>query len=279
MRTECPLPLVSELYGTILHVSHVHTKPPMSMHWVIGCAEHGVNKHALLTVKHTLNMLNAFTRSWTEFSCVQDGDIVTDGWWQEEHDAMCAGDFFQGVNHAGVPTAAGRFADLGDSSCKHIVLVTTSYKVREAHYQALFEMAKHGKHLVVPFYEGNGVNSCASRDRDSMDAMLYSGSAQTQWPEHTPESQDAAWGALEAAVGTQCVHCLSCRYWPPTSRTLAYHRAKHGVQGKWSSKAIWHIKLEQVVQELKARYSRGCKRHTAECDPCDDGVTKRLRPE
>src|SRR6478672_7930370 len=99
----------------------------MLMHWVIGCAEHGINKHLLLAVRHSLRVLNALACSWSGSCAMGDGEIDAAEWWLTDGDELCGDDFFQGVDHVAIPKTAVAAADLATAERnKFIIMVSTS---------------------------------------------------------------------------------------------------------------------------------------------------------
>ena len=222
-------------------------KDIMLMHWVIGCAEHGINKDLLLAVRHSLRILNAMACSWTGLCAVGEGEIDANGWFLTDGEEMCGHDFYQGVDHVGVPKCNTVAADLTRTeSNKFIVLVTTSYKIRQAHYDALDAMNIMGagsalNQLVFPYHDMNS-KIAPEFDKSKMQKMLYTGkeSTYTAWP-HTEEKQESARQKLNECVASAspAATCPCCNYWGPVTMLEARCRGMCPLTKKQETRALF----------------------------------------
>ena len=188
----------------------------MEMCWIIGCFKHGVNSHLLSKVRESLRVLNALTEfddRPSEEAMRMSEDEILEG---------CGGDYFQGIDLVGTIDKV----DVGDlskyESSDYIVMVTTSYKIREAHYNA-FETMSIGN-SIIPF-----LPDCYGKLKKGVKAFIWNANPDPKkcaWPA-TKDGQHNAWETLTAAATVPNDACVVCHYTHPGTLGEADVRAKH----------------------------------------------------
>ena len=240
----------------------------MHMVWVIGCVGHGINRHLLSATRQSLRTLNSLTTSW--YGDAINGQLTDLSLCEDRH---VGDDYFQGVDFvATIPRRA--VADLRPAESKdYIVLVTTSYKIRDAHWEALTKMGNTT--LVLPFYEDvMGRPMQYGVLEDNAKNFVYNGkeSKYTAWP-HTEEKQAVAWSAIETSMATStCTpECTACTYWGPESLLLCRQRSTHkrlarvkymSARGKLALQ--WQVMMRELLDTVSAPGEPAVKRQRLE---------------
>ena len=182
--------------------------------WVIGCAEHGVSPHLWGEAKRSLDRLNRLACSWgMEQEIGEEEDISGD-------------DYYQGIDTIGIVKNID-FGDLRkDESQQYIVMLTTGYKLREAHYDAFDKM--NGE-FTIPFSNEDGDYRVIKNKMKTIIWQANEDKLYCAWP-HTLEKQKEARQLLDTLAAETTPHdgCLVCsRYTAPRCMTDANFRARH----------------------------------------------------
>lgn len=221
----------------------------MMMLWIVGCSKHGINPALLDAVKHSIYRLNSLATTW-------NGNML-EGELSPEMASICdpspKDDFFQGVDFVARAPRLG-MADLSATRApKHIVLVTTGYKIRQAHSDAIDII--DGESLILPYYDMNMKSDVDySTIKEKVESFIYNGkdSQFTAWP-HTEEKQIEAWESLHrvARESTCTTSCASCTYWGPMTKVDTRMRTnKSGTDIGGPARGAFSILWTSVMREL-----------------------------
>lgn len=145
--------------------------PPKMLAWLIGCSTHGVSKEMLSKTKDALNLLN---------------DVTSNG--------NIGDDYYQAPDFA-----ASMNRNLVDfrpffKAKENIWLVTSGYKIRQAHEEAFCDL--RARQLPFPVEVDYGKAKRASKDvKYTCNGIKHKYSG---WGTHTQERIGEAWATLEA---------------------------------------------------------------------------------
>lgn len=137
--------------------------------WMIGCSTHGISGEMLSKVKDALNLMN---------------DITSNG--------VVRDDFYQAPDFACTFTRSLR--DLNPYKGRETIwLVTTGYKIRQAHDEAIEDLVacKLPSPIELDYSKAKKAAKDVKYTCNGIDNKF------TGWGKHTPERIDEAWATLE----------------------------------------------------------------------------------